>query len=315
MGSLIDILTYVAPPVLLLLLGVAVRRAGWFRAEADASLSVLTVRVLYPCFFFFHIVGSKELMAPSNLIVVIGAGFLCVLVGFLVSWIVARLARMDDRTAPSFTYCSGIFNYGYFAFPVAISLFGEQILSRFIVFNLGVEIAIWSVGVLFLSSTGFKFSRLINPPAISILLALAFKNLGGDAFIPSYLWEIIKMLGACSIPVGLLLIGGNISDLMKGFKFSKGYKIEISSVLVRLVIVPALMILYVWIGPIPEGMMWLKKVLIVQAAMPAGIFALVVVQIYEGDRTTAMRAIMASILGCLISLPIWLLIGLNLVEG
>ena len=254
-------------------------------------------------------------MAPSNLIVVIGAGFLCVLVGFLVSWIVARIARMDGRTAPSFTYCSGIFNYGYFAFPVAISLFGEQILSKFIVFNLGVEIAIWSVGILFLSSTGFKFSRLINPPAISILLALIVKNFGAGPFIPSYLWEIIKMLGACSIPIGLLLIGGNISDLMKGFKFSKGYKIEISSVLVRLVIVPALMILYVWAGPIPEDMMWLKKVLIVQAAMPAGIFALVVVQIYDGDRTTAMRAIMASILGCLISLPIWLLIGLNLVEG
>ena len=102
---------------------------------------------------------------------------------------------------------------------------------------------------------------------------------------------------------------------MKGFKFSKGYKIEISSVLVRLVIVPSLMLLYAWVGPIPEGMAWLKKVLIVQAAMPAGIFALVVVRIYDGDRTTAMRAIMASILGCLISLPIWLLIGLNLVEG
>jgi predicted permease len=62
-------------------------------------------------------------------------------------------------------------------------------------------------------------------------------------------------------------------------------------------------------------MTWLRKVLIVQAAMPAGIFALVVVQIYDGDRTTAMRAIMASTLGCLVSLPIWLMIGLNLVEG
>ena len=36
MGNLIDILTYVAPPVLLLLLGAGVRRAGWFKAEADA---------------------------------------------------------------------------------------------------------------------------------------------------------------------------------------------------------------------------------------------------------------------------------------
>jgi hypothetical protein len=58
---------------------------------------------------------------------------------------------------------------------------------------------------------------------------------------------------------------------------------------------------------------WFKKVLVVQAAMPAGIFALVVVQIYEGDRKTAMRSIMATMLGCLITLPFWLSIGLRLI--
>ena len=312
MGNLLDILTYVAPPVLLLLLGAALRRAGWFKAEADASLSVLTVRVLYPCFFFYHIVGGEEQMAPGNLAFVVSVGFLSITLGFFVAWFVARLARIDVANAPAFTFASGIFNYGYFAFPVAISLFGEEILPKFIVFNLGVEIAIWTVGILFLASSGFKFSRLINPPAISIVLALLVKKWGGDAIVPSFAWEVIKMLGVCSIPVGLLLIGGNISDLMKGFKFSKGYKVELSSVAVRLVVVPALLLLYAWKGPIPEGMDWIRKVLVVQAAMPAGIFALVVVRIYEGDRTTAMRAIMATMLGSLLSLPTWLFFGLRL---
>jgi predicted permease len=312
MGNLLDILTYVAPPVLMLLLGAMLRRAGWFKAEADASVSVLTVRVLYPCFFFYHIVGSDEQMAPGNLAFVVGGGFLSIALGFLVAWVVSRVTKMDAQSAPSFTFAAGIFNYGYFAFPVAISLFGEQVLPKFIVFNLGVEIAIWTVGILFLSSSGFKFSRLINPPAISIILALLVKNGGGDAIVPSFVWEVIKMLGACSIPVGLLLIGGNISDLMKGFKFSKGFKVEISSVAVRLAIVPSLLLLYAWTGPIPDGMDWFRKVLIVQAAMPAGIFALVVVRIYEGDRTTAMRAIMATMLGSLFTLPLWLFLGLRL---
>jgi len=296
----------------MLLLGAMLRRAGWFKAEADASVSVLTVRVLYPCFFFYHIVGSDEQMAPGNLAFVVGGGFLSIALGFLVAWLVSRITRMDSQSAPSFTFAAGIFNYGYFAFPVAISLFGEQVLPKFIVFNLGVEIAIWTVGILFLSSSGFKFSRLINPPAISIILALVVKNGGGDAIVPSFVWEVIKMLGACSIPVGLLLIGGNISDLMKGFKFSKGFKVEISSVAVRLVVVPSLLLLYAWTGPIPDGMDWFRKVLIVQAAMPAGIFALVVVRIYEGDRTTAMRAIMATMLGSLVTLPLWLFLGLRL---
>ena len=315
MGNLIDILTYVAPPVLLLLLGAAVRRAGWFKAEADASVSVLTVRVLYPCFFFYHIVGSEELMPPGNLAFVVGAGFLCISLGFLIAWLVARLTRMDTLCSPAFIFSAGIFNYGYFAFPVAISLFGEPILSKFIVFNLGVEIAIWTVGIFFLASSQFKFSGLLNPPAISIILALLVRSFGGSAIIPSFVWEMIEMLGACSIPVGLLLIGGSISDLMRGFKFSEGFKIELSAIFVRLLVVPALMILYAWAGPIPEGMDWMRKVLVVQSAMPAGIFALVVVRLYEGDRATAMRTIITSIAVCLITLPLWLLLGIKLIEG
>ena len=253
-------------------------------------------------------------MDPGHLAFVVISGFLSITLGFFVARFVARLTRMDVVSSPAFTFASGIFNYGYFAFPVAISLFGEKILPKFIVFNLGVEIAIWTVGILFLASSGFKFSRLMNPPAISIVLALMVKSWGGDEMLPSFVWQVIKMLGACSIPVGLLLIGGNISDLMKGFKFSEGYKVELSSMAVRLVVVPALLFMYAWKGPIPEGMEWIRKVLIVQAAMPAGIFALVVVRIYDGDRKTAMRAIVATMLGSLLSLPIWLYLGLRLLS-
>jgi predicted permease len=91
--------------------------------------------------------------------------------------------------------------------------------------------------------------------------------------------------------------------------------VEISSVAVRLAIVPALLLLYAWIGPVPDGMDWFRQVLVVQAAMPAGIFALVVVRIYEGDRTTAMRAIMATLLGSLLTLPLWLFVGLRLIPN
>ena len=148
---------------------------------------------------------------------------------------------MDVVSSPAFTFASGIFNYGYFAFPVAISLFGEEILPKFIVFNLGVEIAIWTVGILFLASSGFKFSRLINPPAISIVLALLVKSWGGDAIVPSFVWAGDQDAGGLFHTGWSLLIGGNISDLMKGFKFSEGYKVELSSIAVRLVVVPALL--------------------------------------------------------------------------
>jgi len=46
MGNLLEIISAIIPPLALLLGGGLCRRFGWLRVEADASLSVLTVRVL-----------------------------------------------------------------------------------------------------------------------------------------------------------------------------------------------------------------------------------------------------------------------------
>jgi predicted permease len=121
------------------------------------------------------------------------------------------------------------------------------------------------------------------------------------------------LLGACAIPIGLLLIGGNFADLLRNFKVSPGYKVEISAILVRLLLVPTLMVLYAWKGIIPIETRWLQEILLIQAAMPAGIFAIVIVKTYDADTKTAMRSIMATMIGCLVSIPIWLYLGVNLV--
>ena len=314
MGNLLEIISAIIPPLALLLVGGLCRRCGWLRVEADASLSVLTVRVLYPCFFFFHLVGNKESLLPTHFLTVVTAGFICICVGFGCALIVARVMRINNKSIPSFSFCAGIFNYGFFAFPVAAAIFGEQIIAQIILFNLGVETAIWTLGVYLLSSDKFSFLRLINPPIISIILAILVREIGGQAIVPLFGWEIITLLGGCAIPVGLLLIGGSFADLVKGFKLSGGIKVECSAVLVRLLIVPAIMLLYAWKGPIPQGMDWLQNILFIQTAMPAGIFAIVIVKNYSGESQTAMRTILATMFGCLVTTPIWLYIGLNYIK-
>lgn len=309
-----EIILAIAPPLLILLIGALCRRNGWLRVEADASLSVLTVRVLYPCFFFFHLVGNKDTFSTGNFAFVILAGFISIGVGFGCAYIVAKAMGIESKAIPPFTFCSGIFNYGFFAFPVAASFFGEQIIAKIILFNLGVETAIWTLGVWILASNQFRFSRLVNPPIISIILAVSVREIGGKEIVPFFAWEIISLLGGCAIPIGLLLIGGNFADLIGKFRLSNGNKVEISAILVRLVLVPFLMFCYALFVPITEEMNWLKDILIVQIAMPAGIFAIVIVKNYKGDTETAMRVILSTMIGCLLSTPIWLLMGLKFIR-
>ena len=314
MANLLDIISAISPPLFILLIGGLCRRGGWLRVEADASLSVLTVRVLYPCFFFYHLVGNQDTLSFTHFFVVTSAGFICICLGFGCSYFVAKLMGVNSTAISSFTFCSGIFNYGFFAFPVAASIFGEEIIAKIILFNLGVETAIWTAGIWVLASNQFKFIRLLNPPIISIILAVSVREIGGQQMIPSFLWEIITLLGSCAIPIGLLLIGGNFSDLIKNFKLSTGLRVEFSAILVRLLIFPLLIFCYALKGPIPIGMEWFRDILIVQSAMPAGIFAIVIVKNYSGDTTTAMRAILATMVGCLLTTPIWLYLGLKFMK-
>ena len=119
-------------------------------------------------------------------------------------------------------------------------------------------------------------------------------------------------VGRCSIPIGLILIGGSFYVLMEGFKFSKGLKIEGASILVRNFLFPSIVLAFLYLFPLPGGMEWMKSVLVTQAAMPAGIFAIVIVGNYKGDKETAMRSILVTMIASIITLPLWLMIGVRL---
>jgi predicted permease len=85
--------------------------------------------------------------------------------------------------------------------------------------------------------------------------------------------------------------------------------------LTRALIVPTLFIVYAMYGWIPEGISWMSEVLVVQAAMPAGVFALVVVKNYGEDTETGLRSIMATMLVSLVSIPTWLWVGMKLLTS
>ncbi|MFL2735828.1 MAG: AEC family transporter [Gammaproteobacteria bacterium] len=315
MSELLNICAAVAPPILMLLMGGFCRRFGWLRVEADASLSILTIRVLYPCFFFLHLVGYEEDIIPSNFLFLVISGFLSICIGFAVALGTARMVSLKKEIASTFSFCSGIFNYGFFAFPVAGAIFGSGIIPKIIIFNLGVEIAIWTVGIFLLNSNKLKLHKLFNPPVISIILAVLIREIGGKTVVPDFVLDIISLLGNCAIPIGLLLIGGSFFDLLKNFQFSKSYKVELSAIWVRLLVVPALMILYAWIGYIPNDISSLQEILIIQAAMPAGIFAIVIVKTYGADTKTALQAILATMIGSLLTIPFWLFVGVCFVPN
>ena len=308
------IIISILPPFLLLGIGAFSRKVNWLRVEADSSLSMVTVRILYPCFILFHILDAQDLMITGDTMLTPLVGFFAILLGFILSWLIGKVFKIEPKAVKSFRFCSGIFNYGFIAIPVAHSIFGADIIVHIIFFNLGVEIAIWTVGILILSQDKFSFKGIVNPPVIAVLVALTLQSFGGAQVMPAYLFTVIQMLGQCSIPLGLLLIGGSFYDLLQNFGFSKNYRTEVAALLTRNLLFPACILLILISTPFLNEAQCLKQVLVIQAAMPAGIFAVVIVGNYSEDKETAMRSIIATMVTGIITLPIWIGIGLMLIN-
>ena len=278
MSDFLNIVSALVLPVGIILLGSFTRRFGWFRTEADASLATLTIRLLYPCFILRYLVGYEGLSEPTMFVLAPFAGFLAIVLGFGLSMIAARLIGLSNKQTKSFIFSAGIFNYGFIAFPVGEALFGEAFVGKLIIFNLGVEIAIWTVGVMILMGRAPSWKRLVNPPSIAILLAILLSFVGGRAGMPSLVFEISDALAACAIPVGLLLIGGSVSDLLRKKKGETGMRVEASAVVVRLLLIPTVFMGILILVPFSHDLSWLREVLVVQSAMPAGVFAIVVLE-------------------------------------
>ena len=311
MADLLGIVSAVLPPFFLMIVGGWSRKQNWLPSQKNASMSRFIVCVLYPCFIVYQVLNSQTDVTFSESWVTASFGFGAISIGFLMAKIVGKIFALSTEENRAFSFCSGIFNYGFFAIPVASMIFGQDLIVKIILFNLGVEVAIWTVGILVLTSSKFDPVKLFNPPAISVFVALGLKSMGGLEALPLPVWEVIAMIGQCSIPLGLMVIGAGFFDLFKDYKISDGMKIEFGAVLARNFLVPALFVLYAAWGWIPYGMEYLKQILVIQAAMPAGVFALLVVNSYGEISGIGLRAIMATMLACLFTMPLWIFLGTN----
>jgi predicted permease len=259
----------------------------------------------------FHILENGDTRIDGATFLMIAIGFASILTGFFLAWVVSKVLRLEEESVRTFRFCAGIFNYGFIAIPVALAFFDSNIVVHIILFNLGVEIAIWTIGILILTANKLSLKGLLNPPAIAVIVGLALQTTGGKQLIPSFFWEVVEILGQCSIPIGLLLIGGSFYQLMDNFRFSNGLRTEIASLLVRNLFFPCLVISFIASNFCPTDIPFLREVLVVQAAMPAGIFAVVIVRNYSANSVTAMRTISVTMVVSLVTLPIWLSIGLT----
>lgn len=309
------ILNAVLPIFAIAAVGALIRQLNWLTSEADTSLLRATVNLLVPCLIFDSILGNRAFDSRANIFIPPLIGFGTVALGIPLAMAVQHfLGLKEERSRRTFVFSTAVYNYGYVPFPLALSLFDKETAAVLFVHNVGVEIALWGFGLVMLTGASIRESwrKILNPPLIMILVTLGLNFTIGKEHIPVFVQTTAHMLGQCAIPFGVLLLGAILADHAHEFRAARGGRVAVASCVLRLGVLPVLFLL---IAKYLPASVELKRVIVLEAAMPAAVFPVVMAKHYGGDPATALRVVLATSLVGLITIPLWIRVGTHFVLG
>lgn len=305
-----QLLLLVLPVFALIGTGVVVRRQHWIEGEAESSLIRLVVNVCYPCLIFESVASNAALQAPGNLVLPPLVGFGVTFLGIRAGLVVARLIGLGVGTGlRTFALAVGIANYGYLPLPIMEAIWGPESRAVLLVHNVGVEIAIWTVGVLVLSGQSLRegWRRLLSPVLITLVLGVISNLSGATAHLPGALLTTVHALAVCTIPLGLIMTGVNLANYLNEPRALFDARVAGAAAVLRLAILPVLILLVAKYLPCSVE---LKRVLVVQAAMPTAVISIILAKLYGGHPRTAVQIVLGTTALGIFVIPLWLRAGL-----
>lgn len=310
MPTYAQLLLLILPVFALVAVGVVLRRRHWVEGPAEASLLRLVVAVCYPCLIFDAVVGNTAMRTPGNLWLPPLAGFGLAVGGIAVALQVGRWLRLaEGEELRSFALAAGVGNFGYIPIPIVEAMWGRDTLGVLLVHNVGVEAAMWTVGVLVLTGLSPRagWRKLVSPITVTLVLAVAVNLTGLGAFLPVALLEAVRMLGRCAIPLGLLTIGVTMANYLDDPRTLYRPRITWGASAVRLAAMPLVILAAArWFPGSPE----LKRVLVIEAAMPSAVFPIVIARLHGGSPRTAVQVVLGTTILGVFVIPLWIRLGL-----
>ena len=307
-----SLLGSVAPVFVIVVAGFLIRRAGWLTAEADHSMLRVCVNVLMPCLILDSVLGNPALDRVENLTLPPLIGFASFFAGYMLSLQAAHLLRFPDKKARTFSFATGSYNYGYIAIPIVQAFFSRETIGVIFTHNLGVEIAFWTVGFVILTGTSAKraWTKIFNPPVVAIVFSLALNFCGGAHWLPQFVPATAHMLGQTAVPLALVLAGATLADGLRKAHPRMFGVVSLSSILLRL---GALPVLFLVVAKFLPCSIELKRVMVVQAAMPAAMLPIIFARHFDGDVDVATEVVLATSVAGLLTIPWWIRFGFHFV--
>ncbi|MBU3959046.1 MAG: AEC family transporter [Candidatus Omnitrophica bacterium] len=277
------------------------------------ALSKLVIGITLPLLIFCQLVKDFKFslyphwwVFPLLSIVITGAGLIAgaVFIGFI------RGAQEKAQFLSLVTFQ----NSGYLPLGLIVALLPRDqagtLLVYLFLFLLGFNLVIWSLGTYILSfhqRKRFELGSLFSPPVIAILFSLLFIFLGLDKFMPEALVKPLRLVGDCTLPLAMFVIGGNLAQIQLG----KINKKAISLVfLAKLIILPLAGLLLILKFKLPQ---LLGLLILMELAMPPATSLSLITRHYKQEDLLISQGVFFSHILSILTIPLFLSLYFTLV--
>lgn len=290
---------------LMAMVGYGIVKKGLLKASDSRVLSVMIVYIFSPCVIInaFQIVFTKSKMAG------LGLGFAAALaiqlLFTLVIWLAGKKINILPVEKASIIYT----NAGYLTVPLVLGVMGEEWVFYTSAYVAVFNILMWTHGILIICKDGDMSIKkiLLNPNIIACLLGIVLFI--GQIKIPEIAANTISGFAKMVGPASMLAIGmiiGNM-DLKSSFRNKRIYL----ACFVRLIILPFLVIVAIRISGIaylhPDGKE-IMRIVMFAASAPAATAITQIAQIYDQDVKYAGLINAMTVIFCVITMPLIILL-------
>ena len=295
--------------IIMVTLGYILTGKGWFTPESSKLLPRLVTYISLPTYMVWNLLHTFSKDTFVTLFAGIIVPVLSMIISFIISYLLSNvlsLPRNRKGTFRSAFFCSSSLFIGV---PVNLALFGESSTPYVLVYFLANAFLFWTIGNYSISLDGKTapaklisidtIKRVFSPPFMGFTLAVILILL--EIRLPDFVMNTCKYLGNMTTPLSMLFIGIAIFGVkLSTIKFSK----DVIAVLIgRFVISPLAVLLVASFFPIPELM---KKVFVIQAALPAMTQTTILAKVYEADTEYAALLVTLTTLFAIIAIPIYM---------
>lgn len=270
------------------------------------ALSRMTIDITLPLLMFCQLIRDFSFTKYPNWwvfpLISIGITIAGLVVGgIFIPWIKGREQRMQFLSLVAFQ------NSGYLPLTLLAALLSpENVATIFIylfLFLLGFNLVMFSLGVYMLVAAKdekFQLRSLFNPPVVSTLASLFLILAGAGRFFPDFIIKPLKMVGDTTLPLAMLVVGGNLAQIQLG-KIDK--KAMAFMVLAKLIILP---LIGLWLVKAFHVPMLIGLLILVQLAVPPAVTPSVILRHYKKPDILISQGVFIGHLVSAVSLSVFL---------